>query len=1167
MKVLKNIIVPIICFSIAALVVSCDSLFMDMTGNSKSAESRVLIRLAGSDGRTIMPSVPVFSRYELTFQKGNEIETVNAEAVTGSGVMVTLSEGTWMITLNGYQKINGKEYIAAKGTYQLSINSNQESYSVEIELKPIPINDANVANGVFGYSFTLPNADTAVLSLKNLDGYVEEINLKNGSSGSFELAPGYYDMSVILTRDSQYAGLFEAIHIYSGLESKAEFDITNIEFAEKVYLAGNLGGIRIGTVKVLYDNEEKTIELERNILKRSNFWYTDIPASNIGKKVEIIFEFFGQIVKKEIPILEAKGSAGVDLNIYPASPKYINLAEWYSELKTGESGIIVDFGFDITANFFKVIYNDESSSVKIFPGTAKEFKSSDYANGSLPVAGFEIYNAADRTALIAAIETAEINSNSLTWNTTAEYSQLDNTLVNAQNVYLDPLKTDEEIGSVTSALNNINNLFPRSGDIWLSSGYSYSTLTANWTPAHLGDAYRVIYNYEGEDWITPEDGWKSAGEFERDADGNFKFTFKPHGYNENSNSGKTLYVRVLAINSATGDYIFSNEAVKRLVKFTEINTTASAISSADYIDVSWDVVEGAVGYHVSRRQFDMSNTGATGAITTYYVSANGAVDNANATASNNGNRLTLLDSTEADYAGSVSGYVYRYVVIPVINAYDIPVVNYENNSYTLKEKGEDVIVANLTSQERLGHSVGFAEVTASKGTYASSGNVNDGIRITWSKPARFADAGLQYFVYRRAYNGNWEFVEGPTGAMERIEAPSRGVMYEYAVSVGYVLTGNTPAYTPSQPQNSPRYVDWCRTKTDSKNRANFQGFMQNTVTMNNVTRGEDAAVNAVFGERVTWDGSRVAYGGSDINWGVDGYTVYVMNRNINANWHVAADNVTTNTILLTPSNTPSVNNTVGVSRNLLFVLRDYKHFFKARSYSVRDDGVKIYSPDPAWTYSYQWGSNDAAHITASNNMQNDFVKWGARQVTTNEFVNIAMLYVSRGFNRRVGNGWSMSDGTTNASTSRGGSGSVQSLYNHQSFLSIPLLWTFTFHNYKDDLEVRTGEWITFVRLTGQTRAQVSGSLAAPQRYWTEGSNWINVFGPATVADGLYKGRLRIGTGSNDSATNIRWNDNRGRVLVEFPLGSAEQTLEWLGSNTPLPFTGQGDDRYQGNAWR
>jgi len=423
---MKNIL-KIIGFSFAliALAASCDNQLPVVNGK---ASGNVVIRLAGSDGRTVMPSAPVFSRYELALQNGETKLTPDAGKINGAGVTVNLTAGVWTITLNAYQEINDKEILAAKGAYELTIVPSQSSYNVVMELNPAAIEDA-VDNGLFTFNITLPlDADSAILIL---DG-VEYDLIIDGSSGSVELAAGYYDFSVILKKNTQSAGVFESAHIYSGLESAAVLDLSNIRFADKVYLTGALGGIRIGTITITdkAGAEIKTVALNDNSAKRSNSWLTDISSKYIGETVSVSLEFNGETVTKDVT-LTAKGSAGINLNLVPATVKYANLASWYSEISVNQyAELILDFGFDVTVNFSPTAdiyysigaiawtkfnnYTTGESGFGDIPNTvtAKKFKMVGVA-GIGDFERFGLYYAADHKPLINAVASAEANYNSV----------------------------------------------------------------------------------------------------------------------------------------------------------------------------------------------------------------------------------------------------------------------------------------------------------------------------------------------------------------------------------------------------------------------------------------------------------------------------------------------------------------------------------------------------------------------------------------------------------------------------------------------------------------------------------------------------------------------------------------------------------------------------------
>jgi len=1430
---MKNIFITGLCLIVLFLAAACDNPFFVITDNAKSADGEVTIRVLNANGRTIMPINPLFSRFDLTLQKEGEnpLIVTDTDGIEGAGVTVKLAEGKWTITLTGYQEINGKDIPAAQGTYELTISTGQISYIAEIELKPFAIS-GSVCGGLFSFDIILPEGvDSAILNLKDsggnsVDGY-DAYNLLDNNSGSIELASGYYDLSIILTKNSQFAGLFEAVHIYSGLVSPANINMSGIIFTGKVYLAGALGGIRIGTIKISSDeagiNIIKMIELERDTARRGDSWLIDIPADYIGKTVYAVLEFNGEKETAIIPVLEVKGHADVDLNLLPESAKYVNLAPWYSTVaanggnnphyaadgklntywnpETSSTEIVIDYGFNVTVNFSRLMFYSVSGSIGLksynvdywdgnswmnlvqrgqsFTGsadgsvsyssffdevTAQRFRWKA-ADGSVPaIIEFSLYNAADRSTLIDTIEAAQINcdspevaanssevSISLHWVTKKTKDDYQNAIDNAIAACDNPYLTDDEISEAKDALDaatgNFNNsktrgsvfevpekdfnvqdgyadkfvvtwktasnfkyklymsdtnspghvIYSTNADaldsavadvisdtntgmitvivsaspgvtkyfsivpIWaendspadaivsgpcmtlgvpvltLAPGYSYSTITSVWTSAQKADAYRINYKYSGEtEWTIAAAA--PVNTFDRDGN-NFTCTFKPRGYNEIAHSGKELHVKVDALNEvlraathSTHDiFNSSREEVKRLVGPAELDISASIAASADYIDVLWNEVHGASGYYVSRRQFNMNNTSAKGDAVMYYVDASsaavtgkklgaGGVDApVTATASLNGSRFTLRDAhmTDAAYSSSYNGYAqtyrdqqndmaqgypYRYIVIPVINSSDIPELNFVNNTYAIQEKGETVTLSNAVSLEKTGFAIGFAvNVTASKGTYASSGNTNDGIQITWETPPMLSDAGLTYIVYRKAYNGStWEAL-GPTGRdlagnLSYIDKPAAGIMHEYTVGIQYHADEHD-IRGPSLPYTSSRFMAIERAKTDGNGRVNLQGYVQDMVTINRPSRDERKAGND-FAIEVTWNSAGIAYGGSDANWGIDGYDIYVMNRNVDAVWHRIADkNNQSNSVEVT-----NVQSGDTLQGGLLKVLRDYRQYFKVRSY-VMNGATKIYSPDPDWNFETLFAQ------TANRNNQDraDFletahVKWGARQITHTELVRAASIVLAWGIDP---SSWQSTIGGSTEKTN-GNNGSSGEVYRESS--SGVGWWWYDFRNYKPDMDTNANKnsWIYSVTfLTVHTNSNMSGSAAErsrtivvetagaggrPRFYgalenyrssiftstrYNYGTEYFNVNGPSCM-NGLYNAQMRFYNDStsseSDSARSRRFqpgsaNPGDGFIEVKFPV-NASSTVKVRGGveNTALMFSGQNSNNSRRSLW-
>ncbi|MCL2042706.1 MAG: hypothetical protein FWG89_01055 [Treponema sp.] len=757
------------------------------------------------------------------------------------------------------------------------------------------------------------------------------------------------------------------------------------------------------------------------------------------------------------------------------------------------------------------------------------------------------------------------------------------------------------------------------------SDASYSSITILWREVQKADTYRIKYRYTGGSEYTTAETVKKE-DISLDANGQFRHSFRPEGYNDAGRSGREIQVMIDALNESLrlevgGGEIFTSSAnvASRLVGPALLDTQASGAASATEIDVSWNTIPGAAGYYVFRRQFGMNNASEEGSeAVVYYVPAsisssnsitgknlalesNSRVDTATvkAAASLEGSRYTLRDMYLPDneystqYANHIPAYrnqqndlaqgmPYRYYVVPVITrgsgpepltsidfiyARDANNKNTSISSYTIQESGAAIQYSGAAALEQTGFTIGFGQnVTASKGTYASSGNENNGIRITWSPPPLLAGvAGFspRYTLYRKTTGSVWNTVSTNLNALEYIDNPDRGIAHEYTVGIA---NGSGSSF---QPHLSERFIALCGTLRDEKNRPNLLGYMLDMVRMESVSRNE-IRVGSEFAEEVKWYSAGIANSYSaDHNWGIDGYTVFVMNRNINASWHEIADittmsDQTNQSTSVTPgsgsitfndgignNSNPSGTQAAGnITRSLLFVLRDYKHFFKVRSYVLNDEGTKIYCPDPPYTYQYHWGANVGG---LNCPFETEYVKWGARQITAVEYMEIASLWLAEGLQRINGTAWNTGffGRSSNAPTGVGGSGSISASSNFGVSD-----WTITYNNYKSDLQTRTGNWVTFLTINGRIRPFTSATNQYPQRYGH--FNFVDITGPADTP-GLYTGQIQLGT------PDVNWTS--GTIHVIYPAGTAQQSINFTGQQTALPFSGQGNERHQGNRWR
>jgi len=741
------------------------------------------------------------------------------------------------------------------------------------------------------------------------------------------------------------------------------------------------------------------------------------------------------------------------------------------------------------------------------------------------------------------------------------------------------------------------------------TGHSYSTVTVSWTEAQKADSYRIKYAYTGEngDENVDEDSFITTetlnkNQITHDGAGKFTYSFQPEGYNEIATAGKEIQIKVDALNEGLREALNSNEEIvlssaedvrTRLVGPAELAPLASQAASAAYIDVSWNKIPGANGYYVYRRQFNMDNSAEEGAETViYYIDSTEHItgrklklesgqkvdtQEVKATVSLAASRYTLRDSymTDNEYNGAYSGHTeayknqqndmvqgnpYRYFIVPVIDQYSASIgFDYETDTYTLGA----ITYSNASKIEKTGFTFGFGQnVTATKGTYASNPNAdfitNSGIRITWEAPPLLAGAGVtpQYTLYRRTINGgSWSTVGNNITETQYVStAEAEGIVYEYAVGIN----GNGTLL-----QNSSRFIAQSRAQLDDvRGIPNSHGYIQKKIRMESVSRNARPDLS----EEVKWFSAGIENANSDNNWGIDGYTVFVMNRNIDANWHEIAE---------LSSNIPNQDNhsiAVTNASGLLKVLRDYKHYFKVRSYALNDLNEKVYSPDPDWNYEALFTAN-RTNQDNTNFLQTDYVKWGARQITATEFTKIATLAIAWGTHVLAGNNslaWrdklysAVGNNANWTSTSNNGSsGRVGGNHNGSN------RWWFYYDNYKPDFDTNANRnnWTystTIVSVNTSTsvsdarvvegRPSVSGQY--PNTYVNYNGGFVNITGPSCVSP-LYTGEIKF--------NSLTWTG--GNVGVKYPSGTTEQQITGAQTNTPLPFGDQPNGRSSGTESR
>ena len=185
------------------------------TEGISAGKGAVQINIGDSAARTAFPAMAGVT-YDVTLTGGGETITETFTRANGS---VELFPGTWALTVEAK---NASTVIASATLPGITVTAGK---STEVSVR---LEAAGTANGTFAWSADFPNSlDTAVLAYSGAATGNVDINVASSSSditvagtkrsGTLELAPGVYLVTINLAKGSKTAGDALAVHIYSGL--------------------------------------------------------------------------------------------------------------------------------------------------------------------------------------------------------------------------------------------------------------------------------------------------------------------------------------------------------------------------------------------------------------------------------------------------------------------------------------------------------------------------------------------------------------------------------------------------------------------------------------------------------------------------------------------------------------------------------------------------------------------------------------------------------------------------------------------------------------------------------------------------------------------------------------------------------------------------------------
>jgi hypothetical protein len=537
----------------------------------------------------------------------------------------------------------------------------------------------------------------------------------------------------------------------------------------------------------------------------------------------------------------------------------------------------------------------------------------------------------------------------------------------------------------------------------------YGRVSLLWAPVPKADAYRITYVYAEQPGVSCEPVTVELPDLSLDSSGRYMYGFQPQGYDDARRAGKTLGVKLEALNAARGGEdgvpvkTVSDAIEARVFGPAELQIISiTQDTSPSEISLSWQGFTGAAGYYVVRRQYKMDLSGPrTGEEVFYYINAatlalriknlnNGNEDSADVSAgiSRDNGIYTLSDyyMTDAAYAlrkqshgfygdeqnEMVWGYPYCYYVLPVLSENDKPAFNYGAHTCTL---GDVTYTNSIDTLKETGRLFGFGEkVRATKGsaiTEINGEDLNDRIELNWEEPGRFRDGKTKYYLYRKLRDspGEWtlltpspidetNYVDGFSGLIP----PQAGLSYEYCV--GITRTGGAGS---SRPEQNTRFLEECRKTMDEEfpGEPQMTGHILGNSTLVSVSRDLRGDEDSGYYETITWNCAGVDNNSyPQKNRGITGYEIQVKNNDDGGAWK------TFKRVNADPENLSYTEN-LDNSGGLLKILRDYRHYFRVRTY-YENEGGRIYSvPPPEPNY--------------SAGAENYWVRWGARQMSKNEF--------------------------------------------------------------------------------------------------------------------------------------------------------------------------------------
>lgn len=667
-----------------------------------------------------------------------------------------------------------------------------------------------------------------------------------------------------------------------------------------------------------------------------------------------------------------------------------------------------------------------------------------------------------------------------------------------------------------------------------SAARFYDKIEFSWDAVQKADStYQVTAYYTDDENRTPLE--IRAEDIVEDGSGNYKCIIsQPAGFDNATISGKSITVKVVSSNTATGDSTTA-EAVCRTMGPACTNM-AVTLQNETQLQIRWDSISGAVGYVVGRAVYRDAQLGEIEKVDNYYIPADTLtaqvqgedIDDSYVAVSQSASQIVLTDnyaytqdseSSLASYynnqAKICTGLPYRYFVVPVLAEGDF---SFEGDGALMK----------LTDDSQVVYSDVGGVVAATWGygqdVEAAKAQNTSIITVTWKQPYDGANKD-PYIYYRKSGSTDSWSLAGLAGRSSQakmsysITPAERTQAYEFAVVY-------TKLATTVEPKQYVLQVLGQKMASDSPTEHLNKGYLLSMQKpFANFIEG--------FTEQVNW----VSYDYDNRALGPDYYEIQVKNMDDVNGWvRIARVNIDLanddfgKTAVLTDTATTKIERVDsgvnmlqikpvfdgfngGTTTGVLKVLRSPKHYYRIA-------GFRTYT-------------KDEVTATVSCTAGEDLSVYAYRNFTDTEIARSALLTMTYGFYQEAGGSADYSnvgdkllydkDGGT-ITTSNGGTAVFEDIDFFKNSIDLgKYKASFSYNNFAPDMLAPSGDTCRFLSIgIAESSIRLKGwSDSYPYNFRTDGGIDITT----SLADSTLAGI------SADATVHFLCNEVGGTSLV------------------------------------